>query len=348
MKKSERISVQTLFPGKQVIAASIIAFIRSHPQVSWFHLQPATGYSPYMKLFYPLLVVATKGNDVIGVVVAIHIRNQSLRSLDPYNSRVQANGNPLIKPNYPEHEQVLSLLLEEIRNYSKKKANVLEFRNSYDTSANIKTWLHQGFSYNDHLNLVKSISNQNTLWKELGENRRRQILKATKNGTEIRVAENEQQIKSFYFILKELYQKKIKKILPPLDFFLDFFNHCQKQRKGVILLAFKEDQVIGGIVSPIQETKVMYEWYVCGLDKEYPQNHPSVMVTWHALLYACDNGIQIFDFMGLGKPGIPYGVRDFKLRFGGEVVNYGRYTKVFRHKVLRTVIILNKILMPFL
>ena len=348
MNKSEKISVQILLPTKQVIEASIVSFILSHPQASWFHIQPVTGYSPYKKQFYPLLVVATKGDDVLGVVVALHIRNQALRSLDRYASRIQANGNPLIKPDYPEKEQVLFSLLEEIRNYSEKKTNILEFRNYNDTSADIKIWLQQGFSYNDHLNLIKKISNKERLWNELGKNRRRQIIKATNNGTGVKTAENDQQIESLYSILKELYQKKVKKELPPLNFFLDFFNRCQKQGKGVILLAFKEDRVIGGIVCPIQDRNVMYEWYVCGLDKEYPLNHPSIMVTWHALLYACDNGIQTFDFMGLGKPGIPYGVRDFKLRFGGEVVNYGRYTKVFRHKVLKTTIILYKILLPFM
>ena len=348
MKKSEKISIRVLFPAKQLIAVSIIAFIRSHPQTSWFHLQPVTSHSPNEKQFHPLLFVATKDDDVLGAVIAFHIHNPSLPLLDKYTSRVQANGNPLIKLDHPEKEQVLSLLLEEICNYSEKRTNILEFRNSYNTSADIKIWLHRGFSYNDHLNLIKKISTPERLWNELGENRRRQILKATKKGTEIRVAENEQQIKSFYFILKELYQKKVKKVLPPLKFFLDFFTRCQKHGKGVILLAFKEDRVIGGIVCPIQGRNVMYEWYVCGLDKEYPPNHPSVMVTWHALLYASNNGIQIFDFMGLGKPGIPYGVRDFKLRFGGDVVNYGRYTKVFRNNVLRTVLILNKIFMPFM
>ena len=348
MKKYEKISVHILFPARQVIATFIITFIRSHSQVSWFHLQPVIGYSPYKKQFYPLLFVATKGNDVLGVVVALHIRNQSLHLLDPYTSRIQANGSPLIKSDYPEPEQVLSLLLEKISNYSEKKANILEFRNSYDTNADIKIWLHQGFSYYDHLNLIKKISNQDKIWNELGENRRRQIIKATKNATEVRTAENEQQIKSFYFILKELYQKKVKKVLPPLDFFLDFFTLCQKKGKGIILLAFQEDRVIGGMVCPIQDRNIMYEWYVCGLDKEYPLNHPSVMVTWHALLYACEHGIQIFDFMGLGKPGIPYGVRDFKLRFGGKVVNYGRYTKVFRKNILKTTTLLLKILSPFI
>jgi len=32
--------------------------------------------------------------------------------------------------------------------------------------------------------------------------------------------------------------------------------------------------------------------------------------------------------MGVGKPNVPYGVRDFKMRFGGTVVNYGRYIRI--------------------
>jgi serine/alanine adding enzyme len=110
-----------------------------------------------------------------------------------------------------------------------------------------------------------------------------------------------------------------------LDFFIDFYELCQKSQKGIVLVAESNADIIGGIFCPFEYKKTMYEWYVCGLDKEYPSNHPSIMVTWNALLYASQNGIHRFDFMGLGKPEIPYGVRDFKLRFGGDVVNYGRY-----------------------
>ena len=331
MKKSEKLTVRVLFPVKQSIETSIINFISSHPKVNWFQLQSVTGYSPFKNHYCPLLFVATLGKDVVGAVIAFHIQTQALRILNPYTSWIQANGSPLITITHPETKRILSVLLEKISNYSKKRAILLEFRNSYDTLLENKLWLKQDFSFTDHLNLIKTISTQDKLWEELGENRRRQILKATKNGTKVRPAENEYQVRSFYYILKKLYQKKVKKVLPSLDFFQDFFIQSQNEGKGLILLAFKEEKVIGGIVCPIHEGNTMYEWYVCGLDQEYPLNHPSVMVTWHALLYACDHGIRTFDFMGLGKPGIPYGVRGFKLRFGGEVVNYGRYTKVFRH-----------------
>ncbi len=35
--------------------------------------------------------------------------------------------------------------------------------------------------------------------------------------------------------------------------------------------------------------------------------------------------------MGVGRPDRKYGVRDFKARFGGELVNYGRLTRVNNH-----------------
>lgn len=40
------------------------------------------------------------------------------------------------------------------------------------------------------------------------------------------------------------------------------------------------------------------------------------------------NRFQIFDFGGAGKPNVSYGVRYYKMSFGGKLVNYGRYTLV--------------------
>ena len=50
------------------------------------------------------------------------------------------------------------------------------------------------------------------------------------------------------------------------------------------------------------------------------------MATWAAIDYANKNMIERFDFMGAGKPNDGgYGVRDFKAKFGGELVEYGRF-----------------------
>ena len=44
--------------------------------------------------------------------------------------------------------------------------------------------------------------------------------------------------------------------------------------------------------------------------------------------WGSNNGYKIFDFGGAGKPNLAYGVRDHKLKFGGELVEFGRFEKV--------------------
>jgi lipid II:glycine glycyltransferase (peptidoglycan interpeptide bridge formation enzyme) len=46
---------------------------------------------------------------------------------------------------------------------------------------------------------------------------------------------------------------------------------------------------------------------------------------WGEMQYAAENGYPLFDFMGAGSPDQPYGVRDFKAEFGGELVEHGRF-----------------------
>ena len=45
--------------------------------------------------------------------------------------------------------------------------------------------------------------------------------------------------------------------------------------------------------------------------------------------FAIENNLKMVDFMGAGKPNEDYGVRDFKLQFGGELVEHGRYNNIF-------------------
>ena len=44
--------------------------------------------------------------------------------------------------------------------------------------------------------------------------------------------------------------------------------------------------------------------------------------------WGLNNGYSVLDFGGAGKPNEKYGVRDYKMKFGGELVNFGRYTKI--------------------
>ena len=52
-----------------------------------------------------------------------------------------------------------------------------------------------------------------------------------------------------------------------------------------------------------------------------------VSVIWYGIKDAISNNFSRFDFGGAGSPDKSYGVRDFKKKFGGKEVFYGRFQK---------------------
>ena len=109
---------------------------------------------------------------------------------------------------------------------------------------------------------------------------------------------------------------------------MKFFEKFINGNVGKILLVKKDNKVIGGIAAPIHNNKSIYELYICGLDQEYKDCSPSVMATYAAIQYACKNNLKRFDFMGAGKPDDDYGVRSFKEKFGGDLVENGRFIRI--------------------
>ena len=198
----------------------------------------------------------------------------------------------------------------------------IETRNFNDYSKWRGAFEKARFEYKKHLNFHIDCTDKEAMWERLSEVRRRQVKKAISNGVEIKSEGiSEAEIREWYQILKDLYAKKVKTPLFPLEFFLSFY----RKDIGKYLLVKYRGKVIGGMICPIMDGRTIYEWYICGLDNEYREQYPSVMATWAAMEYANEHGLARFDVMGAGVPGVPYGVRDFKAEFGGELVEQGRF-----------------------
>ena len=196
----------------------------------------------------------------------------------------------------------------------------IETRNFHDYSQWKSVFEKCGFAYQPHLNIQVACNAQH----QMSEQRIRQVKKALKNGVEICQAQSEGEIKAWYRILQQLYRKKVRTPLWSEEFFLQFYRNGV----GNYLLVKHEGKIIGGMMCPILKGKTIYEWYVCGLDEDFRECYPSVIATYAAIEYAKEHELPLFDFMGAGKPDIPYGVRDFKMEFGGELVENGRFVYV--------------------
>ena len=193
----------------------------------------------------------------------------------------------------------------------------IETRNFHDYSKWKTVFEVNGFAYQPHYDIHVHCHAQH----QMSEQRIRQVKKALKNGAEICEAQSEQEIRDWYRILSQLYRTKVRTPLFSEEFFMQFYRNGV----GKYLFVKHEGKVIGGMMCPVLNGKAIYEWYVCGQDEEYRELSPSVVATHAAIEYAKKNGLPLFDFMGAGVPDVPFGVREFKREFGGEMVEYGRF-----------------------
>ena len=227
-------------------------------------------------------------------------------------------------------ERSLSALLLAFTARIGKNAVYSEFRAQVPDQVFRKVAQCVGMSYVPHYNVINDCSDIEESSKIISESKRRQIKKALKSGVTIEENPSLAQAQEFYGILLDLYENKVKKPLMTRSYFDSLYKNVKDNGiyHAKFLLIVYEENVIGGIVAPVSGNKTIHEHYVAGLDYEYKNQYPSVMATWAALDYATRNGIARFDFMGAGKPDEDYGVRDFKLKFGGELIEAGRYEYV--------------------
>ena len=93
-------------------------------------------------------------------------------------------------------------------------------------------------------------------------------------------------------------------------------------------IAIYNDSIIGTIWLLAYNGRV-YNWYA-GSQREQLNKSPNDLLVWNAIQWGIENRYKIFDFGGAGKPGEKYGVRDFKKKFGGKEVCFGRFEQIHR------------------
>ena len=286
------------------------------PLSTWFQTDEAYRFYQSVSDMCAFVYGVMEEDKLVGVIVG-YTTQEKCKLKQYFTARAIVVGGPLLDENISE--SALTMLLQTVKK-QQGEAIYIETRNLHDYSRWKTVFKANGFAYQPHLNIQVACNAMHTM----SEQRQRQVKKAIKNGAEICEASSEQEIRDWYQILRQLYRQKVRTPLWSEVFFLQFYRNGV----GKYLLVKYEGKVIGGMMCPIFAGKAIYEWYVCGLDEVYREQYPSVMVTYAAIEYAKQNGLPVFDFMGAGIPDQPYGVRDFKMEFGGEMVEHGRYLHI--------------------
>lgn len=285
---------------------------------NWFQSDEYFNFIEDLGFLEPFKVSVFRNGIEKGRIVG-YIQKDGGKLKQFFSRRAIVNGGPQLAEDITE-EEVLELL-ESCKKELKGKCIYIETRNFDDYSKFKPLFQKAGFSYEAHYNFKIDTSSVETIEENLGKSRKRDIRTSLRDGAEIVAASTIEEIREYYNILEDLYKTKVRTPLFPLTFFKNLFS----SDFGKIILVKLNNKVIGGTVLACG-SDIIYEWFACGKDGIYKNIYPSTLATYGGIKYAEENGFKVFDMMGAGAPGDGgYGVRDFKAKFGGELVEHGRF-----------------------
>lgn len=239
-----------------------------------------------------------------------------------FTTRAVVYGSVLYDQNL-QGEEALDFLLRTYAEEVDREVLFTELRNQCDLSG-IQTALNKcGFVYEDHLNYLISLNRpQEEIFRGFGQQARNRIRRELRRGeVVIEKALQMDQVHDCYRLLQQTYATARVPLADRSLFEAAFRFLCPL---GMARFHFaKLDNTCVATSLELVHKGTLYSWYG-GVNRAYSSHHPNEVLTWHVLRWGSEQGCHTYDFGGAGKPDEPYGVRDFKSKFGGKLVNYGR------------------------
>jgi predicted N-acyltransferase len=189
-----------------------------------------------------------------------------------------------------------------------------------------------GFEYQDHLNyLIDLDCSIEELFNRIGPRTRKHIRRELNRGQVVVDQVNEEnQIRIWYEVIKKTYLSAHVPIADISLFKAAFEVLFPRNMIKFWLVRIGEDYVASSVELIYKD--IIYGWYG-GVDRAFSRFTPSEVLTWHILKWGAENGYRVYDFGGAGNPNEKYGVRDFKSKFGGQLVCYGRNTWIPHYSI---------------
>ncbi len=298
-------------------------FVFNHPKGNIFQSSYMADVYSSTENYEPISLTAvdSENEEILAVLLAVIIRDAS-GMIGAISSRSIINGGPI----YIENKKGLKAATQLLNYYEQvlqKRAIYTQIRNIWNTEKARNTLEPLGYQYEPHLNYLIDLDRPGKdIWKDIHKPRRKGINRAEKIGIKIRKIENKNEIKDCYRLIEETY-KNVRLPLADLSLLESAYDKFFDAGFIDFYLATLDGEVVGSRVV-LKYKDMVHDWYA-GSKKDI--NYVNEAVVWHMLCEYAEKE-KVFDFGGAGHPEKPYGVREFKKRFGGEEVNYGRYKKV--------------------
>ncbi len=223
----------------------------------------------------------------------------------------------------PAGEEALAALMQTYAQEAGHEALFTELRH-LTVSNPIKSLLHQcGFKYEDYLDYIIDVNRPiEDIWSAISKNGRKAIRKFRNKDVVVSEVNDRSYLPVFYNLLQQTY-KRAGVPLADISLFEAVYDVLVPKGMAKMLLArVKDDYVAASLEAPYKD--VIYSWY-SGYDREARTFYPNDGLVWYILEWGAKNGYRCYDFGGAGLAGESYTVRDFKAKYGGRLVNFGRH-----------------------
>ena len=246
-------------------------------------------------------------------------------------ARVVVIGGPLLKD---DDQEVGHALLQRFDEAVSGQVVYSQFKNLWKMDNLRPLFASRSYKYDEHLNILVDLTGgEEALWKGLSKARKEGIRKARRNNLSFEVTESPDVIPTFYELLKKTY-KNIGLPFPAMDFFYAL-SDCLSPGSIKFFDVRKDGQPLT-ILAALIYKGVLYAYFIGRvMDENCLRMKPVDFLYWEVLSWGVRNGCQVFDWLGAGKPKQEYGVRDFKLQYGGVLHEFGRYEKVYNAALMK-------------
>lgn len=308
---------------KQIDRNSWSKFVKHHPHGNVFQTpemfaiyQRATNIQPYA-------IAAVKDGDIEGILVAQLICNGG-KLAAWFTCRSIIIGGPLAKESDPT---IIDELIKAYKAILPSKTIYSEIRPIYDSAQLFQQLSNKNWKRLGHYNIILPLNNDiDTLYNQMHKERKRNVQTAIKNGLICKEIFDPENIREIVFLIKKTYARKhvpisyldmfeqVLKIIGDYAHFFACFTPNGKMIAGQLRLCYNE---------------MVYAWFA-GSDEEYLKLRPNDFLMWNVISWAKKENYTLFDFGGGGEPGVEYGVRDYKMKYGCEIYDYGRMQYLHR------------------
>jgi serine/alanine adding enzyme len=300
------------------------AFVAGHPDGNVFQTPEMHDVFARTRGHRPRVLAVRDGAEILALFTPVDVSLSRLPRL--FSTRSIAYGG-LLAVRDERGPEAAAMLLERNESLTPGPSLFTEVRNVADPSVVDARLRGAGYEFAEHLNyLVDLRRSPDEVLAGMDARVRSTVRQALRKGeVEVTMASDGPTRTAAYGLLAGVY-RRVGVPLADRSLFEAAFDVLGPRGMVRLWLARVEGRPAACIVALLDGRRVFY-WYA-GSDRSLARSKANELVTWSVLEWGAANGYETFDWGGAGSPDEPYGVRDFKRKFGGDEVNFGRYTRV--------------------